>query len=179
MKKHDKAFGPINKSKETILFEEIVKDIISDHTQHAIDPDKNPNITYFNKDDQLWITRNDSKINISKLIKEVNFNHISIEQSYLTQYENLFKNNNVNPSKEEFQQRINEADLKQQESLKDLSHAEMLAINIYTMNYFESINGLLRGTIIPVDSSSVLMNAAIASQGLNKIPDIEDRKSVV
>lgn len=201
------AFGPLNKSEETRKFEQIMSSVMSDRYQESAkqydqvrsdpkqvngkgkyidqntptsDPNYEKKVTFSVENNQLWVElhdQNNEKVNMSELLKKVNFGHVSLPETDLKKYEDLYENNQkMNGevlSKEDFKKRISETDLTQQEYLPKLSHAEMLAINSYSSSNYTEMNGLLRGTKIPNDPAKTLIENAIASQGLNKVPDIE------
>lgn len=187
-KSHDLeyAYGPLNKSDETRLFEKIIDMVILDRYQQSqrryrnVDYNNEREINFSIKNNQLYINfRNKEvqEVNITELLKKVNLSQIALSETNLRNYEDLYENNSKNNkevlSKEDFHERILKADLTQQEYLPKLSHAEMLAIYSYSSKNYKDMNGLLRGILIPSDPAKTLVDIAIASQGLNKVPDIE------
>jgi hypothetical protein len=173
------AYGPLNKSKETRLYEQIIGDIISDK-KNALKEDPKvfePKIKTRVENKNMYVTRNGEEININKLLKNVNLGHVQLPEKSLRDYEFLYENDkdlrSTVPSRNKFEQKISKADIHQQSTLKQLSYAEKIGINIYTGGDYTEMNGILRGSESPQNFDKHLMNIAVASQGLNSLPSID------
>ena len=171
------AYGPLNKSDETKLFEQIVRDIIIDR-KNLLNADKTkPKVTTRVQNNIMYAIHNGQEININELLKNVNLNHVNLHENDLRGYEILYtKDSNLKntvPSSNNFDERIVQSDIHQQESLSKLSYAEKVAINVYTSSQYDDMNGILRGCNAPQDFDRCLMDIAVASQGLNSLPSIE------
>lgn len=58
-------------------------------------------------------------------------------------------------------------------TLDSLSYAEKLAINIYTTEYYSTMNGLLRGRVDPnIDAQEALIHCILCASGLDKVPNV-------
>lgn len=201
------AASPLNKSEETKLMEQIISALISDTYQDSAKkydelrkkrPDLKSHIakkitavesSYQQKvillvdNNQLFAQLDYDKnvrVNITELIKKVNFTHISLSDADLAKYEDFYDNDSEIrlsiPNPEQFREKIAAADLTQREYLPQLTYAEQLAVHKYTSVNYEDMNNMLRGSAIPDDVAEIsqaLIDIAIASQGLNKVPDIE------
>ncbi|WP_342224866.1 ADP-ribosyltransferase [Rickettsia endosymbiont of Urophora cardui] len=161
-------YGPLNKSKDTQIFEEIIHDIIQDYENNT------KNISFSKSNGQILLNRKGKTINLKNLLNNVNFNHLSISKEDIQKYATNTKINLSPPSYKEFQERIKEADIQQAASLSTLDYGEMLAIYKYTGVHYKTMSLLLRDTDAMKTNqiASAMLNTAIASHGLNKLPDI-------
>jgi hypothetical protein len=159
------TYSPLNKNEETKLFEQLVH-------QLADDPDNKKQL--FTKDDkeQVFLKWNGQSINFKELVNKVNFNHLSISQEDIKKYADYVTKNLIEtPKEKDFRDKIHNT---KDSNLDSLDYGEMIAIYKYTTEDFYDINGLLRDSNQSPDKIPLLsLHAAIASHGLNKLPEIE------
>lgn len=82
--------GPLVKSKETKLFEEIITDIITDIENQSVDS-YHKKVNFEEKDGNMYITHKGIEINMNDLIKNVNFNHLELPEAAFRSYENIYR----------------------------------------------------------------------------------------
>ncbi|XVN43600.1 MAG: ADP-ribosyltransferase [Candidatus Rickettsia vulgarisii] len=140
--------------------------------------------------------------NLAELIEKVNFSHLSVSQRDIKKYANyVTKKSGTIPIEEKFKEDIEkkeqelirfkekienkeskeykelEAKIQETASLNSLDYGEKIAIYRYTGSDYSSINRLLKGfDRLDISVSKIpliCLDAAIASHGLNKLPDIE------
>jgi hypothetical protein len=175
---YEYEYGPLNKSDETKLFESLVYDIIEDKA--ALKTGKSLKLKTRIEKDRMYVMREGEEIDLSKLLRKVNLNHVKLPQEALDKYESLYDRgiyptNNYGgvPTREVMRFRIEGGDPEQKEVLNKLTYAEQVAINIYTSGEYSNINDILRGNKPPQDFDKKLVDIAIASQGLNKLPSVK------
>ncbi|WP_068467108.1 hypothetical protein [Candidatus Protochlamydia phocaeensis] len=173
------------KNLETELLENLIKGLLKDFDS-----------VKFIKKDQRYLALYQGKIyQFSTLLERVNFNQISLSEEDLQAYHKLLDEGALynkpylsirggRPLEEDFDQ------LDPGELCRHLSFAEKEAINIYTGNFYRTMNALMRGDIDGAIESNyflpdvftvkakanqtikeALLHIAVAVSGLNKLPD--------
>ena len=218
------AEGPLQKIPETILFEQIIKQMIKDSAEpnpqkrvlkvsgQSQPPEYTRLSVHIQDTRRPPIIHNPSDpgadINIHDLMKNVNLNHLSFSAEEIAHYTRLRLDQDVKRNTErqleynkdkdafitklkgEYEDAINTAikssDGDQYKALHTLELGEIMAIRTYSGNQYAKMNSALRGTL-PTDNiqygvsrddsaqdfSTTLMDIAMASHGLNKLPDVD------
>lgn len=141
------TFGPLNKSLFTQEFELAIKTILKDPSAVSLKYEEN----------DLHFKLHDIDINLSSLLKKVNFSHLELSAEDSTQYFNAERN--PEPPLE----------------YNDLTPAEIKAIRGYTGSDYYDMNNLLHQKTLTHASSeelsSILLKTAFLGSGLNKLPE--------
>ncbi|MGX6960407.1 MAG: ADP-ribosyltransferase [Rickettsia endosymbiont of Pentastiridius leporinus] len=182
--KNKYPFGPLNKSTESKVFETIVQDLINDYNN----PNKKIQLFKNNKN-EIILKKNNAQISLSEFMKNVNLNHISLPKQAIKKYAEIgfprLELKTINNTQSivslpplthnQFLERIENTNTPQTKDLKKLEYGEMAAINQYTSFKYQDINNLLRDSnSLPIEKiPEMIMHIAVASHGLNKIPDIK------
>ncbi len=173
--------GPQVKTQATYDYEYILKNILL-----------KKKVVFSVKDDEYWVElENGKKFNVSEMLRNFEATHLGVGEEYHSGYVDFLKNSAVKkPQKdpdftsygedmwatEEYFNKRDEA-----KELDNLSYAEKCAINIYTQDYYETMNEILRGNIfIKPDSDTfqnemieVMLHNAFSASGLNKVGNVE------
>lgn len=129
--------------------------------------------------------------NISLLLEAADFNQLLIDRKAMKEYPLILQGN----------KKLHQPDLKKQKilhfptekdfrkldvngSCKNVSYAEMLAINIYTTNFYSKMNPFLRGDMTVIAEAAkqgkntlntkaqeLLLSCCLAASGLNKVTE--------
>jgi hypothetical protein len=142
------VYGPLNKSLFTQEFELAIKTLLNNPKDVSLKFESN----------DLHFKLHDIDINMSALLKKVNFSHLEFDTNDSIQYFNIQKD-----ERQPF------------EALNDLTKAEISAIQNYTGFGYYAMNNLLYGhkELANFESlDSILLKTAFLGSGLNKIvPD--------
>lgn len=175
------AQGPAVKTQDTYDYEYIVKMLLLNQKAHFTLDDNGYSVSF----------ENDKKFNLSEILANFQATHLIIEEKYQQQYLNYLHNDSeMKPEKDpDFtsfgddswatEEYFNSRDVDGE--LKNLSYAEKCAINIYTQDYYTTMNETLRGEItfdsdsstFQEDMKEVFLHIALASSGLNKVGNTE------
>lgn len=173
------------KNVETELLEQLIKNLLKDFDS----------VKFVKKDNRYLAISGGKLYQFSTLLERANFNLISLREEDFKGYQNLIDNNQLlhqpylqtsgyKPSERDFDQADPE------HLCRTLSFAEKEAINVYTGNFYRSINALMRGQIDDAINYNYLLpsmltpqakanqtikegllHIALAVSGLNKLPD--------
>ncbi|MGI4775366.1 MAG: hypothetical protein ACRYE9_00270 [Janthinobacterium lividum] len=127
-------------------------------------------------------------INLNELLSKVNFNHLALSGQDISMYSQHVASKLAPITPEGYKRLFDyhymqNPNSKEKEFLNQLDHGEKQAIQIYSGNDYKEINAVLRGQAVTKSLSSEkivesLMHAAVASHGLNKLPDVELPRTV-
>ncbi|MBT6538478.1 MAG: hypothetical protein HOL58_03235, partial [Francisellaceae bacterium] len=133
-------------------------------------------VQFFEKQDQLYMKTKEGDVNLNTLLKYANFNHIQFDDADFNDYlKAMMGTFCCKPGG--FSNGGDIETLQQETRYKELSVAEIFAINIYTGNdFYRSCNDFLRGNYAKylkteINIRELLLTTAMASSGLNKITD--------
>ena len=172
------------KSEETQLLESLIKNLLKDFDS----------VKFIKKDNRYLAISNGKLYQFSTLLERVNFNQIELTSKELEAYHKLLDSGRLfqKPYLSSSGGRPTEKDFNKHDPdklCKSLSFAEKEAINIYTGNFYQAMNKLMRGNIdqaieynyIPEmltpkakanhSIKETLLHIAVAVSGLNKLPD--------
>ncbi len=174
-----------NKTIETELLEQLIKNLLKDFDS----------VKFVKKDNRYLAISGGKLYQFSTLLERANFNLISLSKEDIEAYQALLDNNQLlhqpylhttghKPSERDFD------DLDPDNLCRTISFAEKEAINVYTGNFYRTMNALMRGNIddaikynylLPDMLSpqakanqtikESLLHIALAVSGLNKLPD--------
>lgn len=194
--------GPINRSESTVKFEELIKLIIS----------KKPFEIFEYKDEKRYEIKIDGKIyDINQLLKYANLSQLNFSQEDFESYKEMLcdkPKGKINPMLDTQRYQLegsptqrehveyisatlrSAVDQANDPYLKRLEDAEMLAINIYSTNFYMVANPLMRGEVYGAlhqrgqlsrsdNLADVLCVCAFAQSGLSKIPDTQIKDNSV
>lgn len=164
-------FGPKVKSQFTYNFETIVEALLRGDPSH-----------FTLENNQYFVEIGKNKFNLSEILAKADLQQLVLNKTHCTQYVKFLSNESrQTPQKPNYKGKANERFFRGNDkkgALKNLHFAEMAALNIYTQNYYEQMNAVLRG-MIPFDSNKVdfqksmkevMLHIAMASTGLSKCP---------
>lgn len=165
------VYGPQKKSQETALMQEIL-DKLLDNTTHYTFENAGNNVFYL-KEGEKYVTdkKSGERLNFSEFIKNVNFNYISLSKEQCAKFEKIFheKGNLADYTK------MRSENTPSPETEK-LEGGEKMAIFSYTSIHDGEMKKLLQGRLHNLqgaDIGFILLEAAAAISGLNKLPDYE------
>lgn len=194
------VFGPQSKNSETMAMENILHELLRDYES----------VKFKFKDRKLFVRYRDTQtaqiktVDMSPLLTNVNFNHISLSPSCITKYENYLTNSSqlgykLNKHKFNVKPENQSAFDEKSGPCGKLRLGEKKAINIYTGKMYTPMNLFLRGEfkaaadhILNDDGvhsdyqfeedkrnqayKECLLHCAVAIAALNQIPDYRDDK---
>lgn len=172
--------GPEVKNQATFDYEYIMKMLLL-----------KKEVTFSVENGTYFVEIENKKFNYSEILANFNAGHLTIDERYHTLYIDYLKNNSEQKPKKDpnFASRgqsnwateayFNKRD--KNKELEDLSYAEKCAINIYTQDYYKTMNGILRGDIvIPPEKSTfqndmmeVMLHNGFSASGLNKVDNTQ------
>lgn len=177
---HGLIQGPEVKNQATFDYEYIMKMLLL-----------KKEVTFSVENDAYFVEIENKKFNFSEILTQFNAGHLTLDERYHTLYIDYLKNQSAQKPKKDphFASRgqsnwateayFNKRD--KNKELEDLSYAEKCAINIYTQNYYKTMNGILRGdlAISPEKSTfqndmiEVMLHSGFSALGLNKIDNVQ------
>lgn len=173
--------GPLVKTQVTYDYEYILQNILL-----------KKKVVFSVKKEEYWVElENGKKFNISEIFRNLDLDSLSIKEAYNAAYVDYLESaSEKKPQKdpdftsygEEMwatEDYFNKRD--KNKELEELTYAEKCAINIYTQDYYETMNEILRGNIyIDPEGESfqeqmceVMLHNAFAISGLKKIKNTE------
>lgn len=163
------AYGPLAKSRHTQDLEKLTRYLLNNIPVEINKRSDNLYYALVNTSEGI------EEYNLSEILQFANPQHIQLFEEDLTQYDQflstaLFKDDLTDESTA----RAKDVD----GNLKDLSFSEMRAINIYTSNFYSSINNFISGNLDEVKPESMkeaFLDSVVALSGLNKMPYVPIR----
>lgn len=159
--------GPLPKLSYTYQYELLVRKFLAKEVFVCVSDKENNQIVTF---------MDGSQFNVTEIITHANLDHLEFNSVDLINYENYCEQSSIvkpadkygeYPSEQYFQDADTEG------LFKDVSYGEKLAINLYTTNYYNEINPLLRGYYPfsnkePQQIRDVLVHNALCGFALSK-----------
>ncbi|WP_133135196.1 hypothetical protein [Legionella rowbothamii] len=165
------ALGPLPKTDYTFLFEELTRRLM------AGEP-----FTYEKAEDNNNIIRFKNKVyNLTEIIAYANLDHLTFTQNDLDQYAGYCQNTSIVRPENEHEEYPTEEYFEQQNKkaggvFSDMHYGEKLALNVYSTNYYNEMNPLLRGYYnfakkSPDQIRDVIVHSAMCGQALARAPN--------
>ncbi|MFJ1267583.1 hypothetical protein ACD661_03310 [Legionella lytica] len=165
------ASGPLPKADYTFYFEELTRRLMAGER-----------FTYEKAADNSHVIRFQNKVyNLTEIIAYANLDHLTFSRSDLDQYAEYCQNISiVRPENEHDEYPTEEYFEKQNKKaggvFSDMHYGEMLALNVYSTNYYEEMNPFLRGYYdfsnkSPAEIRDVIIHSALCGQALAHAPN--------
>lgn len=165
------TLGPLPKTNYTLQFEELTRRLM------AGEP-----FTYEKATDNSNLIRFRNKVyNLTEIIAYANLDHLTFTQNDLDQYVEYCQNtSNVRPENEHeeypTEEYFEEQNKKAGGVFSDMHYGEKLALNVYSTNYYNEMNPLLRGYYdfsdkTPAQIRDVIVHSAMCGQALARAPN--------
>lgn len=167
------------RNEETMIMADIIKSLLMDYNS----------VEFIKQNNKIYVVIKGESHDLKQLLDFTNFNQITFTEASLKKYHDYIDLyfgykpwlNNGRPSNNDFTKRDPEG------NCKKLNFAEKEAINIYTGSAYLDMNALLRNKLnnflnnspytINKSLKEMLLHAAVAVSGLNKMPDFEPTKN--
>jgi hypothetical protein len=165
------TLGPLPKTDYTFQFEELTRRLM------AGEP-----FTYEKAGDNSNIIRFRNKVyNLTEIIAYANLDHLTFTQSDLDQYAEYCENTSIVRPENEHEEYPTEEYFEEQNKkaggvFSDMHYGEQLALNVYSTNYYDEMNPLLRGYYdfsnkTPAQIRDVIVHSAMCGQALAHAPN--------
>ncbi|MDR3504059.1 MAG: hypothetical protein P4L79_15930 [Legionella sp.] len=168
---YNPALGPLPKTDYTFHYEELTRRLM------AGEP-----FAYEKAEDGSNLIRFKNKVyNLTEIIAYANLDHLTFSQNDLDQYADYCQNTSIVRPENEHEEFPTEEYFEKQDKkaggvFKDMHYGEKLALNVYSTNYYEEMNPLLRGYYnfadkTPAQIRDVIVHSAMCGQALAHAPN--------
>jgi hypothetical protein len=160
------VIAPMTKNKYTKQFEVIVSTLLTNKA----------NVLFTEKSGQYFINVKGQELNLDKILTNMQRSQINLSSEQLTQYVN-YVDKEATTKVELLTGKMGCQELKKKATkLQYLHEGEIAGLNIYTQQYYQFINGLLRGqhpykqgdVRFQENMRQVILHSAAALSGINK-----------